>query len=716
MMKRLLFSLIIALSFSGYSEKIITIDNDSITSFSISDFVYILEDTTTKLELKKVILTDNKKYFKLNNSSNLNLGFTKSAYWIKFTVENKTKLLKNLIFSIDYPLLRSIYFYEVKGTRLVRRIITGEKEKFNSRDIKHRSFLFDLELEPNVTYTYFARISSEGGTLRMPMTISSYKYYIAKDKFGIVLNGVFMGLVILSILFNLFLLSVSKEVLNLYYTIFVASIALFLINISGFSYQYLWPNSTWFQYHSTVFFALIANVFLLLFTREYFNFKEHYKKIELIFKIVFPFSLIIAILTLTVQDSFYLINRIANIISFFTIFLLLFVSILGIFRKDKLAIYLFISFSAFITGVILYVLRNFGIHGNNGLAENGIKVGFILEIIFLMFAVIHRYTYMGKRENTRLENLVSKRTSDLVTQKEEIETQRDKILRQHEEVTKQKNLILEKNEEINKSFDYAKIIQTAVLPPENELQKFLQKFFILNLPKEIISGDFYWVEEKNDRTYIAASDCTGHGVPGAMMSMLGISALNDIIGRNDTMKPSEILQELSRNIENSLHQQGKIGESKDGMDISLCMIDKLTNTLLYSGSNNSIYIVRNNKFDEEDTTVQKIYNYDNCNLLELKPDKIFIGYNVKKDLVFTDKRFDLQKGDTIYMFSDGYADQFGGLNKKKYKYKKFRELIAKVSSITDMEKQKEFLHYELNQWKGDVEQIDDILIIGINHV
>ncbi len=716
MMKRLLFSLIIALSFSGYSEKIITIDNDSITSFSISDFVYILEDTTTKLELKKVILTDNKKYFKLNNSSNLNLGFTKSAYWIKFTVENKTKLLKNLIFSIDYPLLRSIYFYEVKGTRLVRRIITGEKEKFNSRDIKHRSFLFDLELEPNVTYTYFARISSEGGTLRMPMTISSYKYYIAKDKFGIVLNGVFMGLVILSILFNLFLLSVSKEVLNLYYTIFVASIALFLINISGFSYQYLWPNSTWFQYHSTVFFALIANVFLLLFTREYFNFKEHYKKIELIFKIVFPFSLIIAILTLTVQDSFYLINRIANIISFFTIFLLLFVSILGIFRKDKLAIYLFISFSAFIIGVILYVLRNFGIHGNNGLAENGIKVGFILEIIFLMFAVIHRYTYMGKRENTRLENLVSKRTSDLVTQKEEIETQRDKILRQHEEVTKQKNLILEKNEEINKSFDYAKIIQTAVLPPENELQKFLQKFFILNLPKEIISGDFYWVEEKNDRTYIAASDCTGHGVPGAMMSMLGISALNDIIGRNDTMKPSEILQELSRNIENSLHQQGKIGESKDGMDISLCMIDKLTNTLLYSGSNNSIYIVRNNKFDEEDTTVQKIYNYDNCNLLELKPDKIFIGYNVKKDLVFTDKRFDLQKGDTIYMFSDGYADQFGGLNKKKYKYKKFRELIAKVSSITDMEKQKEFLHYELNQWKGDVEQIDDILIIGINHV
>ena len=712
-MKKLFLIVSIIFSFSVFSEKVIIIDNDTVNQFSISEYVYILEDTTTQLGLLQVILAKNNKYFKLNNSSNLNLGFTKSAYWAKFSVINKTKKVKNLIFSIDYPLLRSIHFYEMKDAKFVRKVITGEKEKFNSRDIKNRSFLFDLRLEPNVVYTYYTRVSSEGGTLRLPMKISSYKSFIAKDKFGIILNGIFIGLAILSILFNFFLLYVSREMLNLYYTIFVASLALFLVNISGFSYQYFWPNSTWFQYHSTIFFVLVANIFLLLFTRAYFNFKENYKKTEIVFKVIFPISLIIAVLTFTVQDSFYIINRLANFISSFTILLLLFVSLVGVFRKDKLAIYLFISFSAFIVGVILYVLRNFGVHSDNSLAENGLKLGFVLEIVFLMFAVIHRYTYMGKRENIRLENVVKERTSDLISQKEEIETQRDKIIKQREEAIQQKNLILEKNEEINKSFEYARIIQTAVLPPENELQKLLKTFFILNLPKETISGDFYWAAEKNNRIYIAAADCTGHGVPGAMMSMLGISALNDIISRDDNKKPSEILQELSKNIENSLHQEGKIGETKDGMDITICMIDKLTNTLLYSGSNNSIYIARKDKFDIEENKIQKIHTYNSCSLLELKPDKIFIGYNAKKGLKFTDKRFDLQKGDIIYMFSDGYADQFGGKNKKKYKYNRFRELIAETSQISNMEEQRKALCDELKQWKGDVEQIDDILIIGI---
>jgi len=712
-MRKLLLIAFVILSFSGFSEKVIIIDNDTVNQFSISEYVYILEDTTTQLGLIEIMLAKNNKYFKLNNSSNLNLGFTKSVYWAKFSVINKTKEIKNIIFSIDYPLLRSIHFYEMKGTKFERKIITGEKEKFNTRDIKNRNYLFDLKLEPNVVYTYYTRVSSEGGTLRLPMEISSYKSFIAKDKFGIILNGIFIGLAILSILFNSFLLYVSKEVLNFYYTIFVASLALFLVNISGFSYQYFWPNSTWFQYHSTAFFVLIANIFLLLFTRAYFNFKENYKIPEIVFKVVFPISLVIAVLTLTVQDSFYIINKLANLISFFTIILLLFVSLVGVFRKNKLAIYLFISFSAFIAGVILYVLRNFGVIDNNNLAENGLKLGFILEIVFLMFAVIHRYTYMGKRENIRLENIVKERTSDLISQKEEIETQRDKIIKQHEEAIKQKNLIQEKNEEINKSFEYAKVIQTAVLPPENELQKLMSDFFILNLPKETISGDFYWAEEKNNRIYIAAADCTGHGVPGAMMSMLGISALNDIISRDDNKKPSEILQELSKNIENSLHQQGKIGETKDGMDISICMIDKLTNTLLYSGSNNSIYISRKSKFDIEEDKFQKIHTYNDCSLLELKPDKIFIGYNAKKGLKFTDKRFDLEKEDIIYMFSDGYVDQFGGTNKKKYKYNRFRELIAKTSLISNMEEQRKVLCDELNQWKGNIEQIDDILIIGI---
>jgi hypothetical protein len=179
-MRKLLLIAFFILSFSGFSEKVIIIDNDTVKQFSISEYVYVLEDTTTQLGLIEIMLSKNNKYFKLNNSSNLNLGFTKSAYWAKFSVINKTKEIKNIIFSIDYPLLRSIHFYEMKGTKFERKIITGEKEKFNSRDIKNRNYLFDLKLEPNVVYTYYTRVSSEGGTLRLPMEISSYKSFIAK--------------------------------------------------------------------------------------------------------------------------------------------------------------------------------------------------------------------------------------------------------------------------------------------------------------------------------------------------------------------------------------------------------------------------------------------------------------------------------------------------------------------------------------------------------
>ena len=712
-MRQFIILVFILTALISVSQKVIVIESDTVNSYPVSEYVYILKDTSRKMSIDRMILYDSEKYFTLNNSSNINFGFTKDIYWIKFSVINKTSKTNNLVFSIDYPLLRSIQFYAIKGTSLEKKIITGEQEVFSSRDIKDRTFLFDLNLEPNVQYTYFVRVNSEGTTLRLPMSINTYKSYIKSDNYKVITNGVLIGLLLFSVLFNLFLLIVTKDIINFYYTIFVFLLAFFLINITGLTYQNIWPNSPWWQQHSTTLFAAMANVFLLLFTREFFSFKKNHKKVDKLSKIVI-LSILISIVLNLFNSTFSLSMLLINILSLVVIFLIFTVSILGLFNKNKLAIYFLFSFTALVIGTTLYVMRNLGILNSNVIAESGLKIGFLVEIIFLMFAVIHRYRYIEKRDNEKLELLVSERTQKLVAQKEEIETQRDRILSQHEEVLRQKDLISIKNDEIRDSFNYAKLIQNAVLTPRKELDRILNNYFIVNLPKETLGGDFYWTYEKSGRDYVVVADCTGHGVPGAMMSMLGISALNEIIRKSDDIKPSEILDELSINIQNALHQEGEIGESKDGMDISVCMIDRVTNTLLFAGANNPLYVVRNNKFRIDDTDHNyKLYSFDNNEMLELKADKLSIGYNYNKNNKFSDKKVNLKEGDMIYMFSDGFPDQFGGEKGNKYKLGRFRKLLANNSLIQNETEQYDVIMSELYNWKKDKEQIDDIIILGL---
>jgi len=712
-MRNFILLVFILISLVSVSQKIIVVESDTVNSYPVSEYVYIYKDTSRNMTIDRMILFNSNKYFTLNNSSNINFGFTKDIYWIKFSVINKTNKIQNLVFSIDHPLLRSIHFYAIKGVNLEKEIITGEREVFSSRDIKDRTFLFDLNLEPNVQYSYFVRVNSEGTTLRLPMSINTYKSYIKADNYKIIINGVLIGLLLFSVLFNLFLLIVTKDIINFYYTIFVFLLAFFLVNITGLTYQNLWPNSPWWQQHSTTLFAAMANVFLLLFTREFFNFKKNHTIINNISIVVIGLVLLSVVLNIF-NSTFSLSMLMVNILSLIVIFLIFTVSIIGLFNRNKLAIYFLFSFTALVIGTTLYVLRNLGVINSNIIAESGLKIGFLVEIIFLMFAVIHRYRYLEKQDNKKLEILVSERTKKLVAQKEEIETQRDRILSQHKEVLMQKNLISEKNDEIRDSFNYAKLIQNAVLTPRKELDRILDSYFIVNLPKETLGGDFYWTYEQNGRIYIVVADCTGHGVPGAMMSMLGISALNEIVRKADDIKPSEILKELSVNIQKALHQDGEIGESKDGMDISICMVDKVTNTMLYAGANNPVYIIRNDKFNIDYSDKKfKLFKFENNLLLELKADKISIGYNYNKSNMFNDKKVNLKKGDMIYLFSDGFPDQFGGEKGNKYKLGRFRELLASNSLIKNETEQYDAIMTELYNWKKDIEQIDDIIILGM---
>jgi serine phosphatase RsbU (regulator of sigma subunit) len=264
----------------------------------------------------------------------------------------------------------------------------------------------------------------------------------------------------------------------------------------------------------------------------------------------------------------------------------------------------------------------------------------------------------------------------------------------NKEIQIQKRTIEIKNKDITDSINYAQRIQQTMLPSGEEIIGYFPESFILFLPKDVVSGDFYWFGQKEGKTVFCAADCTGHGVPGALMSMIGSTLLNETINNKGITKPADILFQLRENIIHALKQTGASGENKDGMDISLCCLNRERNLLEFSGANNPVYLVRNNL------------------LSKIKADKQPIGIYSGLPLPFTNHEIPVQKGDSIYVFTDGFADQFGGPGGKKFKYKQLEELLLNSSNLP-MGGQQEIISNTFVTWKGTNEQVDDVCIIGI---
>jgi serine phosphatase RsbU (regulator of sigma subunit) len=266
--------------------------------------------------------------------------------------------------------------------------------------------------------------------------------------------------------------------------------------------------------------------------------------------------------------------------------------------------------------------------------------------------------------------------------------------RDNELLEEQKEEIEKQKQEITDSIIYAKRIQTAILPTPSWVNTNLPEHFILFRPRDIVSGDYYWMNKIDNKIIVAAADCTGHGVPGAFMSMLGVSFLNEIVNKNNIVQPNIILNQLRSQVKHTLDQTGKEGEAKDGMDIALCVMDIENMVLQYAGAYNPLYLFRNGE------------------LLETKADRMPIGIYIREKESFTNNEIKLEKGDTFYIFSDGYADQFGGEKGGKFKTKAFKQLLADIQSKS-MEEQHEILNKTIDEWRGDIEQIDDIIVLGI---
>jgi serine phosphatase RsbU (regulator of sigma subunit) len=262
------------------------------------------------------------------------------------------------------------------------------------------------------------------------------------------------------------------------------------------------------------------------------------------------------------------------------------------------------------------------------------------------------------------------------------------------EIREQKDEIEKQNEEITASIKYAERIQKAVVPSYERASELLPEHFVLWRPRDIVSGDFWWMTQKNGKVVIVAADCTGHGVPGAFVSMLGVSFLNEIVNKMEHIKANEILNQLRYHVKTTMKQTGKEGEAKDGMDLALVVLDLSNQKIQYAGAYNPLYLIRKGE------------------LIEFKADRNPIGIYIKELDSFTNHDIEVQKGDTLYIFSDGFVDQFGGEKGHKFKSKQFKELLLSIQKNPMLE-QEMILDQTIDEWRGNFEQVDDIIIVGI---
>jgi serine phosphatase RsbU (regulator of sigma subunit) len=327
---------------------------------------------------------------------------------------------------------------------------------------------------------------------------------------------------------------------------------------------------------------------------------------------------------------------------------------------------------------------------------------YLIILIGIVVLIVRLYTYKLKLDKIRLERIILERTHEINQQKEELRTVAEN-LKEANTLILDKNIALEdanlsiasRNRQITDSITYALTIQSAMLPKEKHFSQYFNQSFILYKPKDIVSGDFYWIKESDNKLLVVAADCTGHGVPGGFMSMLGMAFLSEIWQNREANSPSRMLEELRWRVKQVFENANQTYEQNNGMDLSMILYERTQKELIFAGANSSLLIIRNKSGEFE----------------HYRGDKQPIG-NYRKEVPFTEQKISVNQGDWIYMFSDGFQDQIGEKTKMRYKSNQFYQFLMQCNQL-DAQSKYQAIENEFYTWKGQLNQVDDVLIIGL---
>lgn len=704
-----------------FSQKYILLEKSQPTEIS-EDLLFLTDPDKIADNEEALLNLKNGKYQSFSDFEKSS-GFNADVCWIGILVDTNFTECSDYIAEI--PAVDSAFVYVFSDDSLLSESYIGKNIPTDMRQVKIAYTQFTpVKLKEGSTNFILLKINNfssnhdiKGYKIVLTETHSFYKTKINERYF----QGIFIGIIIIMILYNLFIYLSVRHKSYLYYILMLIGCGAIWINNYKLHFEYFFPDTPLSSIIETgILVSSFFGIFLLLFTQNFLMTRSRHKKWHFVFNI-FIILLILQPVVNYVIPQFYLVFRMVSFTSGLIVFILIFIlSIVSLIKKYRPARYFFLANLMFSTGAIIFILAALDVMPLSWIAMNSMQAGTILQVALFSFALADRINILKHENeesqlkiikqleenealkdkvNRELEQKVKERTLEISQQKEEIMTQRDEIEAQRDLVINQKEHIEEIFEELTSSIRYAERIQAAVLPSSEQMAEILGEHFIFFVPKDIVSGDFFWATRIRERIIFCIADCTGHGVPGAFMSMLGITFLNEIVRREEVTNAADVLNHLRDNIVDSLKQQGRSMEQKDGMDISFCVIETDNQILQFAGANNPVYIIRDHE------------------LFELKADRMPIAIHERMS-PFTLKEFKLEKGDCIYLFSDGYADQFGNSDSSsgglKFKYKPFKNLLTE-NSQKPMDEQKAIIEKIFYQWKGNLKQIDDVTVAGFRY-
>ncbi len=553
-------------------------------------------------------------------------------------------------------------------------------------------------LPPGEADTLFLRVSFSDKSILsdLTFTISTHQSVIAKDRSKRLVFGIFVGIMLIMVLYHIPLFVKGRESSYLFYILYILAFLLFFINKEGYLYEFT-PRFT--SAPTNIFLQEIFLLFFLLFGRSYLNTRNTLQSWDTILLLAVWFTvggLILNFSILLLQGLgvsvpiFIQLGGLAIIIvsAIGSLFLAIVPAMILTRENYQPARYFLFANLFLILGIAInYALNDYS------LGRHSQELGVTLQILTFSIGLSERINLLKKSKEVAQRRIIDQLRENAALKDKVNRELEDKVQERTFEIQAQKEHIEKQNKEIKYSFDYAKKIQNTVLPRNEVFDTLFGEHFIFFKPRDIVSGDFYWISQRDHKIILTAADCTGHGVPGSLMSMLGITMLHEIVNEKNVIHSEEILNQLRLSIARTLKQEGKIGEQKDGIDMALVIYDTQTRQLEFSGANNPIYIIRNGE------------------MLEYKGNNMPVAYYERMS-DFTRYTLDMKQGDRVYMFTDGFPDQFGGPQGKKFKYRPFKDLLLEIS-VRPMEEQQRILSLIFDEWKGDLSQIDDVLVIGL---